>query len=156
MPQELLLEIQKELMDQKLFSKDPEKTLKHLISQQSTGHHSPDTIHSVVQLVMGKDDNKLKRLLYYFFETMNKEDKSFIVCLNQIKKDLSGPNEFVRGLVLKFISTLENIDYVLPLLKDVKDNLNNKCSYVRMNALYCLGEVGLSLILKSRLISSAQ
>lgn len=143
MPQELLLEIQRDPIDQKLFSKDPEKTLKHLISQQSTGRHSPDIIHSVVQLVMGKDDNKLKRLLYYFFETMNKEDKSFIVCLNQIKKDLAGPNEFVRGLVLKFISTLENVDYVIPLLKDIKDNLNNKCSYVRMNALYSLGELGL-------------
>jgi len=143
MPQELLIEFEREPFDQKSFNKDPEETLKHYIAEQSNGHHTPDTIHSIVQLVMGKDDNRLKRLLYYFFETMNKEDKGFIVCLNQVKKDLAGPNEFVRGLVLKFIATLDCLDYVLPLLRDVKQNLSNKCSYVRMNAVYCLGELGL-------------
>lgn len=142
MSQELLLEYEQEGYDQKMFNKDPEGTLRHFIAQQSNGHHTPGVIHSVVQLVMGKEDNKLKRLLYYFFETMNKEDKSFIVCLNQIKKDLSSHNEYVRGLVLKFIATLENVDYVLPLLRDIRDNLAHKCAYVRMNALFCLGEAG--------------
>lgn len=143
MPQELLIDFERESFDQKMFSKDPEATLKHYISQQSNGHHTPETVHSVIQLVVGRDDNKLKRLLYYFFETMNKEDKAFIVCVNQVKKDLSSPNEYIRGLVLKFIATLDNLDYVLPLLRDVKDNLVNKCTYVRMNAVYCLGELGL-------------
>lgn len=156
MPQELLVEFEQEPFDQKMINKDPETALKHLIAQQSNGHHIPNIIHSIVQAVMMNEDNKLKRLLYYFFETMNKEDKSFIICLNQIKKDLSSPNEFVRGLVLKFISTLENIDYVLPLLKDIKENLNNKCAYVRMNALFCLGEIGLrfDLEVESEILNS--
>lgn len=142
MPQELFIDFEREPFDQKMLAKDPEMALKHLISQQSSGHHPPDIIHSVIQLVMSKEDNKLKRLLYYFFETMNREDKSFIICLNQIKKDLAGPNEFIRGIVLKFISTIENIDYVLPLLRDIKENLNDKCAYTRMNAILCLGEIG--------------
>lgn len=143
MLQYLLLEFNNEKIDTKILSKDPETALKVLISQQSNGHHTPELIHSIIRLVMGNDDNKLKRLLYYFFETINKEDKGFFICLNQIKKDLVSPNEYVRGLVLKFVSTLQNVDFILPLLKEVKENLNNKSSYVRLNAVFCLGELGI-------------
>lgn len=143
MLQHLLLEFNNEKIDTKILSKDPETALKTLISQQSNGHHAPELIHSVIRLVMGNEDNKLKRLLYYYFETINKDDKGFFICLNQIKKDLVSPNEYVRGLVLKFVSTLQNVDFVLPLLKEIKENLNNKCSYVRLNAVFCLGELGI-------------
>ncbi|KAM0679678.1 coatomer subunit beta [Glugoides intestinalis] len=143
MPQQLLLEFEKDPANLKNLEKDPEEVLKALIAQQSNGHQAPEAIHAIIRLVMGKDDNKLKRLLYYFFETMNKDDKSFSICQHQIKKDLSSPNEYVRGFALKFISTLENADIVQNLWKDIKENLVNKCAYVRMNALFCISELGL-------------
>lgn len=142
MPQQLLIEYGDEILDPKLMSKDPETAMKMLISQQSCGRSGPDMLHSIIRSVMSKEDNHLKRLLYYFFECMSKDDKSFMICINQVNKDLSSPNEFVRGFVLRFISKLDNFDYVSLLLKGVRGNLEHSNSYVRMNALFCLGELG--------------
>lgn len=142
MPQQLLVEYENEAVDPKLLSKDPETAMKMLVSQQSCGRSSPDMLHSIIRSVMNKENNNLKRLLYYFFECMDKNDKSFMICINQVNKDLNSPNEFVRGFVLKFISKLDNFDYVSLLLKGVRENLCHSNSYVRMNAVFCLGELG--------------
>ena len=142
MPQQLLIEYENEVVNAKLLAKDPETAMKILISQLSHGKFNSDMIHLIIRSVMPKDCNNLKRLLYYFFECLDKEDKSFMMCINQINKDLNNPNEFVRGFVLRFISKLDIFGYASLLLKAVRDNLSHNTSYVRLNALYCLGELG--------------
>lgn len=140
MGQTLYIDYEKQSVDQALVEKSPETALRLMIAQQTSGQTSKELLHSVVRAVMPRNDNALKRLLYYYLETMA-DDKSLVVCMNQISKDLSSPNEYVRGLVLRFISRLENSDYVSLLLKGVRDNLSNKSAYVRMNAISCLSEI---------------
>lgn len=143
MAQQLLVEYEDDFVDTALLSKDPENTLKKIIAQQSKGNFSPDLFHLVVRTIMGMENNNLKRLLYYFFECLDKDDKSFTLCVSQVNKDLVSPNEFVRGFVLRFVSKLQSWDYANLFLKSVKENLSHSNSYVRTNALFCLGELGI-------------
>lgn len=140
MGQTLYIEYDKQTVDQSLITKHPEAALRLLIAQQTAGHSGAQMLHTIVRTVMPKNDNALKRLVYYYFETLG-DDRGLMVCMNQISKDLSSPNEYVRGLVLRFISRLNNYDYVSLLLAGVRDNISNKTLYVRMNAVQCLIEV---------------
>jgi len=120
--------------------KNPEEALKTLIAQQTTSSYNQELIHTVIRTVMTKNDNNLKRLLYYYLETMP-DDKSLMIYINQISKDLSSPNEYIRGLALQFIGRMENYDYVLNLIKGVKENLVNNNPYVRTNAVVAISEL---------------
>lgn len=142
MAQQLLIESDSGRIDLKKLNESPESTIKMLIAQQSNGHINPNMLHSVIRVVMNSDDNKLKRMLYYFFETMDKSTKDFLVCINQVKKDLMSNNEYVRGFALQFASKIQNQEYAAMFLKDVKENINGKCTNVKINALFCLGELG--------------
>ncbi|KAI5170300.1 coatomer subunit beta [Pancytospora epiphaga] len=140
MGQTLLIDHEKLNIDQKFIDKNPEAALKHMISIQANGGTAKEFLHCVIRSVVPKNDNSLKRLLYYYLETLG-DDSSLVICLNQISKDLESPNEYVRGLVLNFISTLKSVDYVTLLLKGIRSNLYNKNSYVRMTALSCLSVI---------------
>ncbi len=121
MLQQLLIDYDDDLIDTKLISKDPEGTLKKIIAQQSKGNFNPELFHIVVRSIMSIDkNNSLKRLLYYFFECLEKDNKDFIICVNQINKDLLSPNGFVRGFTLRLISRLQNPEYANYFIKSVK------------------------------------
>ncbi|ORD93633.1 COPB [Enterospora canceri] len=135
MTQTLYLDNNENVVETRMIEKHPEDALKTLISQQTMGIVYKDFLHATISSVMKHGDNKLKRLLYYFFETLI-EDPSFVMCVNQINKDLSSPNEYVRGFALKLAAKFTNYDHVN--LQAVKDNLNYKHYYVRMNGVICL------------------
>ncbi|KAL6120844.1 hypothetical protein NUSPORA_02354 [Nucleospora cyclopteri] len=140
MSQTLYLDFLDLPVDSKTIEKDPETALKILISQQSKGNVNKDLFHSIVKVVMGKNNNSLKRLLYYYFETLM-DDSCFIMCINQINKDLISPNEFVRGFALKLAAKIKNIDFVsLPL---IEENLNYKNYYVRLNAVSSITQLAI-------------
>lgn len=142
MTQQLLIECEANKVDLKILNERTEEILRMLIAQQSNNHITPNILHSVIKTVMSKDDNRLKRLLYYFFETMDNTTKDFVICINQVKKDLVSPNEYVRSFALQFVSKIQNPEYAAMFLKDIKENINGKCINVKINALYCLGEFG--------------
>lgn len=141
MSQQLLLEFDDMEINTKLIEKNPEEVLKSIIAQKTRGYLDPDIFHTVVKTVMNIEDSNIKRLLYYFFECFYKDDKSFIICINFINKDLLSPNEFIRGLVLKFISKIEVYDYALLFINGIKENLVHSNSYVRINAILCISEL---------------
>lgn len=141
MSQSLLLDYENTEVTTKLLLKDPEAVLKNMIALRTRGIFSTDDFHLVVRSVMNTEDNKVKRLLYYFFETFYKEEKDFIICINTVNKDLGNANEYVRGFALQFVSRVESYEYGSLFLKGVRENLAHSSYYVRMNAVHCLGEL---------------
>lgn len=137
MGQALLIDCERQSINQRFIEKNPETALRILIAQQTNGQPAADFLHSVVRTVIPRNDNGLKRLLYYYLESIG-DDRRLVVCLNQIAKDLESPNEYVRGLVLNYIARLNTLDYVSSLLKGVRQNLSNKSAFVRMSAVACL------------------
>lgn len=143
MAQQLLMDYEDNMYNTKNITKLPEETLKQIIAQQSKGNFNQESFHIIIRSIINSEDNKLKRLLYYFFECLDKNDKNFILCINHVLVDLSSPNEYVRGFVLRFISRIENYDYASYFIKGVKENLFHCNPYVRLNAVLCIGALGL-------------
>ncbi|ORE00169.1 COPB [Hepatospora eriocheir] len=130
----LFVEDNEVAVDESLINKDPELACKSLISQQSKGNFNQDLLFPISNAIMTSKNNKVKRLFYYYMETIVNEE-AFIMCISQVNKDLESPNEYVRGLALKLVSKF-NLDHIN--LNIIKENLNHNCYYVRMNAVSCL------------------
>ncbi|KAI4292845.1 coatomer subunit beta [Pancytospora philotis] len=137
MGQTLLVDWEQRPITQQYIEKNPESALKTIIALQTNGQSFKDFLHCIVRVVMPRNDNTLKRLFYYYLETLY-DDRSLFICINQISKDLESPNEYVRAVVLGFISRLGTFDLVSNFLKSIQGNLANKSPHVRVAALSCL------------------
>lgn len=56
-----------------------------------------------------------------------------LVC-NALRNDLTSPNEYVRGSMLRFLCKLKEPELLEPLVPSVKQCLEHRHSYVRRNA----------------------
>ena len=56
-----------------------------------------------------------------------------LVC-NALRNDLTSPNEYIRGCMLRFICKLKEPEILEPLIPSVKLALEHRHSYVRRNA----------------------
>ena len=56
-----------------------------------------------------------------------------LVC-NALRNDLTSPNEYIRGCMLRFICKLKEPEILEPLIPSVKQALEHRHSYVRRNA----------------------
>jgi len=56
-----------------------------------------------------------------------------LVC-NALRNDLTSPNEYVRGCMLRFLCKLKEQEILEPLIPSVKACLEHRHSYVRRNA----------------------
>ncbi|KAI5152153.1 coatomer subunit beta [Enteropsectra breve] len=142
MPQTLYLKYDNQRVDEKMIINKPEEALKLLISQQLSGEDTTQSLHIVIRSILNKSDNNLKRLLYYYLETIA-DEKAIIIFVNQINKDLLSPNEYVRGIALKFVSRINNYDFASNFLRSIKDNITNKVAYVRACAFTALSTAAL-------------
>jgi coatomer subunit beta len=56
-----------------------------------------------------------------------------LVC-NALRNDLTSPNEYIRGCMLRFICKLKEPELLEPLIPSIKQALEHRHSYVRRNA----------------------
>ncbi|ADM12042.1 coatomer complex subunit beta [Encephalitozoon intestinalis ATCC 50506] len=145
--------MRKDEIMQKLGSNNEEdkaEGMKQIIAQMSQGEDFGSLTHKVTKETLVVKSNELKRLFYYYLELLPKSrgSQSFeeiLLLSNQVRKDLEHPNEYVRGFVMRFVSTLDDQELVGNFYKLIKDNLNHPNAYVRRNAYFCLGEIFLKM-----------
>lgn len=137
-----------EIMQRLQSASEEEKVeaMKQIVAQMSRGEDFTSLTYRITKETLTVKSNELKRLFYYYLELVPKgrEDESFgemLLLSNQIRKDLEHPNEYVRGFVMRFVSTLEDEELVGNFYRLVRDNFNHPNAYVRRNAYFCLGEV---------------
>lgn len=53
---------------------------------------------------------------------------------NNLRNDLSHPNEFIRGCTLRFLCKLKEAEILEPLIPTIKNNLEHRHAFVRRNA----------------------
>lgn len=53
---------------------------------------------------------------------------------NALLRDLTYPNEYVRGSTLRFLCKLSDEEILAPLVEAVRSNLKHRLAYVRRNA----------------------
>ena len=86
------------------------------------------------------DDHQIKKLLMLYWEIVPKYasdgklmPEMILVC-NALRNDLTSPNEFIRGCMLRFLCKLKEPELLEPLVPVVKQALEHRHSYVRRNA----------------------
>lgn len=107
----------------------------------------PDNLMiQAIKYVNPCDDLEIKKLLLLFWEVIEKHNKQkptelkseFLLVCNSIRKDLTSPNEYIRGRILRLVSKLPYYDLFESVRSTIFDNLSHKHSYVRKNALSCI------------------
>ncbi|CCW66384.1 unnamed protein product [Phytomonas sp. Hart1] len=116
------------------------EALKQLIRLHVNGEPQNSMIMTVIKYAVPVDDHLIKKLVLYFWEVIDKKDKDgnllsvIILICSFLRNDLQHPNEYVRGLTLRFLCKIEDQDLVEPLISAVITNLTHRVAYVRRNA----------------------
>jgi len=95
----------------------------------------------VIRFCMPTEDNfQLKKLCYLFLESIDKMDakgsmlpEMILVC-NFVQQDLLHPNEYMRGVALRFCQKLKYPQLIEPLVPSILQNLEARHAFVRRNA----------------------
>lgn len=63
-----------------------------------------------------------------------------LICQN-LRNNLQHPNEYIRGVTLRFLCRIHEEDILEPLVPSITENLEHRHSFVRRNAVMCLNEL---------------
>ncbi|KAH8603880.1 coatomer beta subunit [Trypanosoma vivax] len=114
--------------------------LETLIRLHMNGDSQNHMIMTVIKYVTPLDDHYIKRLLLYFWEVVDKTDSDgkllseLILICSFLREDLLHPNEYVRGLTLRFLCRVKERELLEPLVSSVVQNLSHRVTYVRRSA----------------------
>ena len=119
-------------------------TLKTMIAMQLNGESMQPHLMSVMKFCSQENDHELKKLFLYFLEVVDKADaegnvlQEMILLCSGLYNDLQHPNEYIRGITLRFLCKLKERDLFQPLVSAVKANLTYRVAYVRRNAVLAI------------------
>lgn len=114
--------------------------LKKMILLQLNGESQGQLIMTVIKNLVPLDDHTIKKLLLYFWEVVDKADGNgvllpeIILLCSFLRSDLQHPNEYIRGITLRFLCKLKERDILEPLISSVVANLTHRVTYVRRSA----------------------
>src|SRR4051794_36590074 len=87
-----------------------------MIKLQLNGEPQNHMIMTVIKHCVPEQDHTLKKLLIYFWECVDKTDSNgkllpeMILVCSFLRTDLQHPNEYVRGVTLRFLCKLREVD----------------------------------------------
>lgn len=115
------------------------EALKAIIRLHVNGEPQNHLIMTVIRYITPIDDHLIKKLVLYFWEVIDKRDANgllpvIILICSFLRNDLLHPNEYVRGLTLRFLCKVNEVELIEPLVSAVVQNLSHKVAYVRRNA----------------------
>lgn len=64
-----------------------------------------------------------------------------ILICQKLRNNLQHPNEYIRGVTLRFLCRIHEEDILEPLVPSICENLEHRHSFVRRNAVMCLNEL---------------
>ncbi|KAG5506500.1 hypothetical protein JKF63_06003 [Porcisia hertigi] len=115
-----------------------------IIRLHVNGEPQNHLIMSVIRYITPIDDHLIKKLVLYFWEVVDKRDADgnllsvIILICSFLRNDLLHPNEYVRGLTLRFLCKVNDVELIEPLVSAVVQNLSYKVPYVRRNAVLAI------------------
>lgn len=122
-------------------------TMKKIIVTILNGDPLPDLLMHIIRFVMPSKSKELKRLLYHYWEVCPKLDSSgkmrheMILVCNAIQRDLQHPNEYIRGITLRYLTKLKEPELLETLVPNVRQCLEHRHAYVRKNAVFALWSI---------------
>lgn len=114
--------------------------LESLIRHHVNGDAQNHMIMHVIKYLTPVSDHYIKKLVLYFWEVVDKTDEDgnllseIILICSFLRNDLEHPNEYIRGLTLRFLAKVHEKELVEPLVSAVVQNVSHRVPYVRRNA----------------------
>lgn len=96
---------------------------------------------TIVQYVLPSEDHTVQKLLLLYLEIIDKTDNKgrvlpemILICQN-LRNNLQHPNEYIRGVTLRFLCRLNEAEIIEPLIPSVLANLEHRHPFIRRNAI---------------------
>lgn len=121
--------------------------MKKLIMLQLNGEPQNHLIMHVMKFCLPKADHDMKKLLVYFWECVDKTDGNgevlpeIILICSALREDLQHPNEYVRGLTLRFLARVQEREILEQLCPIIINCLKDRVTYVKRNAVVCVHQI---------------
>ncbi|GMH39677.1 hypothetical protein BSKO_07575 [Bryopsis sp. KO-2023] len=120
------------------------KAIMMLLNQEQLPHQLFITI---VRYVLPSEDHTIQRLLLLYLEIIEKTDSGgkllpemILICQN-LRNNLQHPNEYIRGVTLRFLCRIKEEEIIEPLVSSILSNLEHRHSYVRRNAVLAISAI---------------
>ncbi|KAG8370394.1 hypothetical protein BUALT_Bualt14G0112400 [Buddleja alternifolia] len=104
----------------------------------------PQLFNTIVKYVLPSEDHTIQKLLLLYLEIIDyKTDgeglnvlpaETISICQN-LRNNLQHPNEYIRGVTLRFLCRLNETEFIKPLFLSIISNLKHRHPYVRRNAI---------------------
>lgn len=108
---------------------------------------SPQIFITIVRYVLPSEDHLVQKLLLLYMEIIDKTDSSgkllpemILICQN-LRNNLQHPNEYIRGVTLRFLCRIKELEIVDPLIPSILANLEHRHSFVRRNAVLAIDSI---------------
>lgn len=111
------------------------------------GEQLPQLFITIVRYVLPSEDHTVQKLLLLYLEAIEKTDSAgkvlpemILICQN-LRNNLQHPNEYIRGVTLRFLCRIPEEEILEPLIPSVLANLEHRHSYVRKNAVLAIASL---------------
>lgn len=115
--------------------------MKKAIMLLLNGETLPQLFITIVRYVLPSEDHTVQKLLLLYLETIEKTDSKgrvlpemILICQN-LRNNLQHPNEYIRGVTLRFLCRISEVEIIEPLIPSVLANLDHRHPYIRRNAI---------------------
>ncbi|KAL6985089.1 hypothetical protein U1Q18_018467 [Sarracenia purpurea var. burkii] len=115
--------------------------MKKAIMLLLNGETLPQLFITIVRYVLPSEDHTIQKLLLLYLEIIDKTDakgrvlpEMILICQN-LRNNLQHPNEYIRGVTLRFLCRLNEVEIIEPLIPSVLANLEHRHPFIRRNAI---------------------
>eukprot|EP00737_Agarophyton_chilense_P000990 gb/GEZJ01001101.1/.p1 GENE.gb/GEZJ01001101.1/~~gb/GEZJ01001101.1/.p1 ORF type:complete len:948 (-),score=170.00 gb/GEZJ01001101.1/:5517-8360(-) len=121
-----------------------QEALKRAIYMHLSGEPLPGMLMLVIRFVLPHEDTHLRKLGLYYLEIADKHDSDgkmlpeMILVCNMVRNELVHPNEYTRGVALRFVCKIHDAEILEPLIPAIRQNLEHRHSFVRRNAVQAI------------------
>ncbi|KAA3489833.1 coatomer subunit beta-1 [Gossypium australe] len=117
------------------------EAMKKAIMLLLNGETLPQLFITIVRYVLPSEDHTVQKLLLLYLEIIEKTDtkgrvlpEMILICQN-LRNNLQHPNEYIRGVTLRFLCRLNETEIIEPLIPSVLQNLEHRHPFIRRNAI---------------------
>ncbi|GLI63658.1 hypothetical protein VaNZ11_006695 [Volvox africanus] len=121
--------------------------MKKAVSLLLAGEQLPQLFITIVRYVLPSEDHTVQKLLLLYLEAIEKTDATgkllpemILICQN-LRNNLQHPNEYIRGVTLRFLCRIKEEEILDPLIPSILSNLEHRHSYVRRNAVLAINSI---------------
>lgn len=116
------------------------EAMKKCVYLMLNGENMSQLFMTIVRYVLPSEDHTIQKLLLLYLEQLRKTDSTgkllpemILICQN-LRNNLQHPNEYLRGVTLRFLCRIKEVEILEPLIPSILSNLEHRHSFVRRNA----------------------